>query len=191
MSRSVIALAALLLAAPLAGAHAQTFGFKAGVSFGNVSDDELLPGDITGRFGITLLLSAFTPGRYAVGADLLYSQRGVAGQPEPESREIDYLDLPVLFRASVPGERLTPFVVAGPQVSREVDCDAGPAPCPGGRPKWPWSAVVGAGIRLGGDAGLSGSLEARFIYGLTDLSLRPAVSSHRERSIMVLAGVGL
>lgn len=191
MPRAVAILFALLLAWSLPSSlQAQRFGFKAGVSLGNVSDDELLPGDVTGRFGVTLLLSAFTPGRYAVGADLLYSQRGVAGAQEPESREIDYLDLPVLFRASVPGERLTPFVVAGPQVSREVDCDAGPAPCPGGRPKWPWSAVVGAGVRLGGEAGLSGSLEARFIYGLTDLSLSPA-SSHRERSIMVLAGVGL
>ena len=194
MSRAVCALTALLLAAgPAPGVDAQGFGLMTGLTFGDVSDDDLLPGDIAGRNGLTLLVSAFTPGQYAVGFDLLYSQRGVVGVPEPESREIDYLDLPVLFRVSAPAGRIAPFIVAGPQISYEIDCDAGPAACQGERPTWPWSAVVGAGFRLGTEGGLAASVETRFIHGFTDLNLRPPGEppGHRERSFMVLAGIVL
>lgn len=184
---SAVAALALLIAPSLASA--QTVGIKAGASFGDVSNSGVLPGDVGTRTGFTVGVTAFTPGALAVGLEVLYSQRGVTGDEEIASRELEYIDIPLLLRASLPAP-ISPYVYLGPQVSYELNCDSGDESCPeSGRPQWPTAGVVGAGVSFGTDARFS--VEGRYIYGLSDLDLDTLTDdeSYEERSFMVLGAI--
>ena len=180
--------AALVLAATPAASQAQV-GAKSGLSFGNVSNSGLLPGEVGVRTGFTVGVSAFIPGPLGLGVEGLYSQRGVSGQAGARSHELGYLDLPLLVRVKVPAP-IAPFAYAGPQISYELACNSGSGDCPrGDRPRAPRAAIIGGGVAFGGDTQVS--LEARYIYGLQDLELETitAEENYRERSFMVLAGI--
>ena len=80
--------------------------------------------------------------------------------------------MPLYVRLMAPSEGIQPFAYAGPQASFEIDCSTVDEDCPDtGRPTTTWSAVVGAGIRLGDADGGGFTLEARYVYGLSDLEL--------------------
>lgn len=183
-------IAALALLAVPAMAGAQGVGIKGGVSFGNVSNRGVLPGDVGRRTGFTVGLTAFTPGPLALGLEALYSQRGVTGAQSTASRELEYIDIPLLLRASIPTDVLTPYVYLGPQISYELNCDTGDDSCPGSdRPQWPTAGVIGAGVGFGPNGMLS--VEGRYIYGLSDLDFDTVSDedSYEERSFMILGAV--
>src|SRR4029077_18053646 len=107
---------------------------------------------------------------------------------DTSSRRIDYIDVPAYVKFTLPTPGLAPFAYAGPQVSFQVKCSAGPNPCPSDMPKTTYAGVIGAGVRLG-NPGLS--LEGRYVYGLTDLKLSTvsSSSSYKTRSFLLLAGL--
>jgi hypothetical protein len=182
---AVIAAAALsMIAAPMAGAQG-AFELKGGFSYGRVSNQGILPGDVGSRTGFAVGVAARTGGPLvAIGAEGLYAQRGV------DSRELDYVDVPVYVRASLPVPVVTPFAYAGPQLSFELQCQAGGVDCPeGDRAKTTYAAVIGAGAQLGVGKGVS--IEGRYIYGLSDLDLETVTSAenYQTRSFMILAGI--
>jgi Outer membrane protein beta-barrel domain len=176
-----------LVAAPVA-AQAQV-GVLGGVSFGNVSNSGLLPGNVGPRTGFTLGIEAFTPGFLSFGVEGLYSQRGVSSSAGFDSRKLQYLDFPLLLRVKLPAPGLQPYAYVGPQLSYELSCDSGPGDCPGDRPHAPWAGVVGAGVQFGARNGIK--VEGRYIYGLQNLDLNTITTaeSYRERSFMILAGI--
>lgn len=182
-----ISAALALIAAPLP-VDAQV-GVKSGLSFGNVSNTGALPEELGVRTGFTIGVSAFTPGALALGVEGLYSQRGVSSQAGFQSRELEYLDLPLLLRLSIPAG-VSPYAYAGPQLSFELACNSGGGDCPrGDRPKSPQAAVIGAGVAFG--VGPRVSIEGRYIYGLRDLDFETVTDgeSFKERSFIILAGV--
>lgn len=181
-----VLVALAFLAAPAAGS-AQGIGIKGGVSYGNVSNSGVLPGDVGSRTGFTVGISAFSGGPLALGLEALYSQRGVTGVESTASRELEYIDIPLLVRAMLPAP-VAPYVYAGPQISYELGCDTGADSCPGSdRPQWPTAAVVGAGVAFGGAQRFA--VEGRYIYGISDLNFETVSDedSYQERSFMVLA----
>lgn len=182
------AIVALALVAVPIGVGAQV-GVKSGVSFGQVSNSGVLPGEVGVRTGFTIGVSAFTVGPLSLGLEGLYSQRGVSSQAGANSRELEYFDLPVLVRVMIP-TGISPFVYAGPQLSYELACNSGGGDCPrGDRPKAPKAAVIGGGISFGQETAVS--IEGRYIYGLQDLDLETITDeeSFKERSFMILAGI--
>ena len=184
--RSTLIAIALLTAPAVASAQV---GIKGGVSFGNVSNSGVLPGDVGSRTGFTIGISAFSPGPLALGLEALYSQRGVTGAESTASRELEYIDVPLLLRASLPAP-VSPYVYLGPQISYELNCDAGDDSCPGSdRPQWPTAGVIGAGVAFGEEARFS--VEGRYIYGLSDLNFETVTDddSYEERSFMVLGAI--
>jgi hypothetical protein len=179
----------LLLFAPI-GAAAQGLGIKGGLSFGNVSNRGVLPGNFDTRTGFAVGL-ALTPGRslLGLGVEGLYAQRGVEGANPPDTRRLDYVDVPAYLNVALPFPGLAPFAYAGPQASFEVRCRTGGGACPASdRPKTSYAAVIGGGIRLGTGGALS--IEGRYVYGLTDLKLSTITSStsYKTRSFLILAG---
>ena len=171
-------------------AHAQGLGVKGGYSYGSVSNSGALPGNNVKRSGFALGAGISGGGIVGVGLEALYAQRGVTSPIVGSSRALDYLDIPVYLKVSVPSPMIAPFIYAGPQVSRELHCDAGGGGrcVDSGRPMWTYAGVIGAGLRLGGAV----SAEARYIYGLSDLRLNTVTSSdsYRTRSFLVLLGLG-
>ncbi|MBI4502007.1 MAG: PorT family protein [Gemmatimonadetes bacterium] len=171
------------------------FMVKGGLSFGNVSNRGVLPGTLKSRNGWAAGMGFHGASPVGFGIEALWVQRGVnnAGLPSGDlnARELDYIDVPAYLRLSVPFN-FQPFVYAGPQASFEVRCRAGSAGCPDtGRPTTSWNAIIGAGLRFA--EGVALSLEARYVYGLTDLKLNTVTtsSSYRTRSFMLLAGIGI
>ena len=173
-------------------AVAQGFGIKGGFSYGNVSNRGLLPGSLRERTGFAIGAGIGTTGALlSLGVEGLYAQRGVTSDTPADARKLDYIDLPIYLRATVPTPALAPYAYAGPQFSFEVRCRAGSDPCPDtDRPSVSYAAVIGGGVRLGNAGAFS--IEGRYVYGLTDLKLSTVTSSesYKTRSFMLLAGLG-
>jgi hypothetical protein len=193
MNRITIAfLAAVAVVAAPAAARAQTaFGVKGGLSYGDVSNSGVLPGEVSGRSGFAVGVGATLGSPVGLGIEALYAQRGITSSVIGDSRKLNYIDVPAYLRVALPTPGLSPFVYAGPQASFELQCDADGGTCPNsGRPKTTWAGVIGAGLRFGAFRGFS--VDARYVYGLTDLKLSTVStsSSYQTRSFMVLAGIG-
>ena len=193
MTRAHGFVAVLLLGVLPHAARAQDLGLKGGMSYGNVSNSGLLPGELDHRTGFAGgLWLGKRRGPLTLGAEALYAERGVQSSTAGDSRELNYVDVPVYLRVALPIPGPLPFVYAGPQVSFELSCQAAPGDCPDtDRPKTSYAAVLGAGVRLGARGGLS--VEGRYLYGLTDLKLSTvtSASSYKTRSFLLLVGVDL
>jgi hypothetical protein len=186
MTGTLIALA--LVAVP-ATAYGQGLGIKGGVSFGNVSNSGVLPGDPGTRTGFAIGVAAFSPGPVGIGIEALYAQRGVTGDEGIQSRELEYIDVPLYLRLALPNPAATPYAYVGPQISYELGCDAGDQSCPdSGRPQWPTAGVIGAGVAF---AEQRISIEGRYVYGLSDLNIGTVTDedSYRDRTFMVLGAI--
>mgnify|MGYP003578618098 CR=1 FL=1 len=190
MKRTLACIIALALSVA-AAASAQSNALKGGLSYGNVSNSGVLPGNLDSRTGFAVGLS-LGPGHdiLGIGVEGLYAQRGVTNSTSPANeRKLDYIDVPVYLRAMLPSPGIAPFAYAGPQVSFELRCRAGGSVCPdSGRPSTSYAAVIGGGVRLG--AGSAFSIEGRYVYGLSDLKLGTVTSSdsYKTRSFLILAG---
>jgi hypothetical protein len=189
LKNGVLALAVSLLVAPAAQAQ---FGIKAGASFGSISNQGVLPGDLSDRTGFTGGLTAGASfGIFGLGVDALYAQRGAKSDAADAlaATQLDYIDVPVYLTAGIPVGVVRPYIYAGPQMSFEVRCRTSNGfDCPDtGRPTTDYAAVVGAGVRLGGVLGLEG----RYVYGLRDLKLSTLTSgtSYKNRSFMILVSL--
>jgi Outer membrane protein beta-barrel domain len=185
----------LVLAAPAALFAQGEAGIKGGVSFGNISNKGVLPGNLDTRTGFAAgLYLGYRVGLLGVGLEGLYAQRGAKSDQSLAASQtrLDYIDVPVYVKAALPTPLLQPFVYAGPQVSFEVRCHtAGDADCPdaatSGRKKTDYAAVFGAGVRFGGLG-----LEGRYVYGLRDLKLSTVTTSesYKTRSFLILVSIG-
>lgn len=185
---SILAAAAIAVAA--APAQAQV-GIKGGVSHSDISNAGVLPGDLGARTGFAIGISMASRPTAPVGFGIegLYAQHGVDSSTDDGAYELDYIDVPVYLRVMIPTRGLQPFVYAGPQVSFEVRCHTGTDDCPeSDRPSITYAGVIGAGVRLGAETGLS--LEGRYVYGLRDLHLETVTSeeSYENRSLQILVG---
>lgn len=195
--RTLIISAGLVLAAQSTLSGQTEFGVKAGASFGNIKNKGLLPGSLETRTGAAGgLFLGYRAAIIGVGVEGLYAQRGARSDQDVDdaATRLDYIDLPVYVKVSIPASVLRPFIYAGPQVSFEVKCRTagGSADCPDtGRKHTDYAAVIGAGLRIGQKMGLS--LEGRYVYGLADLKLATVSSSdsYKNRTFMLLVGLGI
>ncbi len=189
MTRTLACLIATVFGVTTAASAQGGVALKGGLSYGNVSNRGVLPGNLDHRTGFAVGLSAGT-GRnmLGLGVEALYAQRGVTGSA-PDERKLDYLDVPVFVRALFPTPGIAPYAYAGPQFSFELRCRTGNSACPDtDRPSTSYAAVLGGGARLGAASALM--LEGRYVYGLTDLKLSTVTSaeSYKTRSFMILLG---
>jgi hypothetical protein len=168
-----------------------SFGIKGGLSWSNVSNRGLLPGELNERLGWALGIAFGTTGEpVSVGLEALYAQRGLDSDLGNDTR-FDYIDVPAYLRFAIPTQSVAPYLFAGPQASFEIACDWGTLDCDDpNRDELTWAAVIGAGIRLGDASRFS--VEGRYVYGLSDLRFSTITdeNSYRTRSFMVLGVIG-
>jgi hypothetical protein len=187
MKRTLSALIALCVVPTIAIAQGG-IGIKGGLSYGNVTNSGALPGSVVQRSGFAVGVSLNTGGVIGIGLEGLYAQRGVTSDLATDSRRLDYIDVPLYVRLSIPLGIVSPFAYVGPQGSYELKCETEVGDCPDtDRPRFTYAGVIGAGLRFAGF-----SVEGRYIYGLQDLKLSTVSSSesYKTRSFMVLFGVG-
>src|SRR5882724_2865665 len=196
MHRRCSLLFALLALAASAVLYAQgEAGLKGGVSFGNISNKGLLPGNLDTRTGFAGgLYLGYRVGFIGVGLEGLYARRGAKSDQSFATAQtrLDYIDVPAYVKVSLPTPLVQPFAYAGPQVSFEMRCHtAGDSDCPAaatsGRKKTDYGAVFGAGVRFGGLG-----LEGRYVYGLRDLKLNTVTDTHsyKTRTFLILLSIG-
>jgi hypothetical protein len=170
-----------------------SFGIKGGLSWNDVSNRGLLPGELSERMGWTLGIAFGSTGTpVSIGIEGLYAQRGLGSDVGGDQR-LDYIDIPAYLRVAIPTEAVAPYVFAGPQASFEINCDFESVDCDAPdneRDNLTWAALIGAGIRLGDEARFS--IEGRYMYGLSDLRFGTVTdeNSYRERSFMILGVIG-
>jgi opacity protein-like surface antigen len=192
MKRAFVSMAVVtaLIGSVAPAAHAQSgLGIKGGATFSNVTTTGINPGALQSRTGYSIGLGYESGSPLGIGIEGLYTQQGVTSTTPGAARELNYIDVPVYLRLSMPIPGLSPFAYAGPQASFEMSCNAGGSSCPDtGRPKTTYAGVFGAGVRVMG--GLT--LEGRYVYGLTDLKLATvqSINSYKSRTFMVLVGFG-
>ena len=192
MRRRTLSTLLILGFAPPAALPAQSVGIKAGLSFGDISNKGVLPDNLKTRTGFAAGIYFGSTGLIGFGAEALYAQRGLAENQAVSEQEVklDYIDVPVYLKVTLPTPTIQPFGYAGPQVSYEVRCrtaSGGECADAGDREKWDYAAVIGAGIRFKGFG-----LEGRYVYGLRDLKLSTITSeeSYQTRSFLILASIG-
>jgi len=185
--------ATLAMLAPVSLAAQAHFGFKGGVSFGNVSNSGVLPGDLGQRTGVAGGVTLVSGGLLGLGVDALYAQRGISSSAaDANERRLDYVDIPAYLRVQLPTPGLSPFGYIGPQVSFEVRCRDHDVACPSdGRSTTDFAGVIGAGLKFGGASAPGFTVEARYVYGLKDLHLSTITTSesYKTRSFMLLGGI--
>ena len=192
MKRALLVFSALLVSAVVSPAAAQSLGIKGGLSYGNVSNGGTFPGKASERSGFAIGLTANTGGVVGLGIEGLYAQRGFDNSVAADARHLDYIDVPVYLRLAMPlGGTFAPFAYAGPQASFELKCGTDSGNCPdSGRPKVTYAGVIGGGVQFGALSGMS--IEARYVYGLSDLKLNTisTTESYKTRSLLLLLGFG-
>ena len=191
LSASLLAvIVAVAVATPIAAQDNGGIVLKGGLSYGGVSNSGVFPGEARTRNGAAIGIGLVTRKRVGFGLEGLYAQRGITGSAG-NSRELDYIDVPLYLRISALNPVIQPFAYAGPQVSFELRCDSNGGTCPSGREKVSYAGAIGGGVRLPRLGGLS--VEGRYVYGLTDLKLGTISDSesYRTRSFMLLFGFGL
>ena len=169
---------------------AQQASIKGGVSYGTASNTGLAPG-AKQRSGFVLGVGVASGGPIGFGIEGLYAQRGYTSTNPGDSRRLDYIDVPLYLRLAVPSPAVSPFAYVGPQASFEIQCGTGGGDCPdSGRETVTYSGVIGVGARFGMLGGLTG--EARYVYGLSDLTLNTVTSSssYKPRSLLLLLSLG-
>lgn len=197
LKRSLIAAVALALGIQGTVWSQPAIGIKAGASFGNISNQGLLPGNLDTRTGLAGGLYLGFGGVVGFGIEGLYAQRGAESDQSIATAEtrLDYLDVPVYLKVKLPTPGIKPFIYAGPQISYEVKCRTGvggdcAAYSSSDHKRWDYAGIIGAGIRIGAGIGLG--IEGRYVYGLTDLKLSTVTSgsSYKNRSFVLLGSIG-
>ncbi len=182
---------AIVTASVASTASAQGFGLLGGWAYGSVpSTNATGAGAYTANNGFALGVSLESGGVLGFGINGLYSQRGFTNSVAGFSQKLSYIDVPAYLKLQIVNPMFVPFAFAGPQVSFELNCDAGGANCPSGRDKTTFDAVAGIGVKLPMVANLS--VQGRYIYALKDLNYGTVnnQSNYRQRSFALLVGIG-
>ena len=195
MHARALLLIGALAAAPSLAAQGPEVGLKGGLSFGNISNKGVLPGDLKTRTGFAAGIYLGFGGVVGLGAEGLYAQRGLESDQSLNDSEtrLDYVDIPVYLKVRIPTPGIRFYGFAGPQVSLEIRCrTAGGGVCSdlSGRKSTDYAGVIGAGLKIGGNTAIG--LEGRYVYGLSDLKLSTVTSgeSYNNRTFMLLLSIG-
>ena len=180
--------AAVLLTMPFALAAQASLTIKGGVSFATLSNKQPDFETRTGfAAGIGLELGF---GLFRLAPELLYVQKGVNGDGSPSSTavKLDYAEIPILLKVSLPVPSLQPFAYAGPSVGLRLSCKTDEIDCPADAIKdRDYGVVLGAGIKLGGKL----SVEGRYNWGVSGLSDLTSGLDSKTRTFLVLVGYSL
>lgn len=182
-------IALLVIAVPATARSQVSLGVKGGVSFGTLSNKQPDWKSRTGfAAGIAVDMRAKVIG---IQPELLYVQKGVEIDGTPSSSsdapKLAYLELPILVKVTIPTPGIQPMIYAGPSVMFRLSCSFGGVDCTDQVKSTDYGAVLGGGLRFGGNHGLT--VEGRYTWGLNDINDPSAGVKQNTRTFLLLAGV--
>lgn len=186
----LLLLAGCVALTPIAVPAQTSFGLKGGLSYATLSDKSPDFGNRTGlAAGVAVDVRA---GLIGIQPELLYVQKGVTatGSPSGSSPKLDYAEVPVLLKVTLGTPGIQPMIYAGPSVGFRLNCKVLEVNCASGTIKsTDWTAVLGGGVRIGGNKGLT--LEGRYSWGLKDIHDVSAGVDQKTRTFLALVGFSL
>lgn len=120
------AAAGILLAASVATANAQGFGVMAGANFADISGDDIDGSDIDSRTGFVggVFYEHKLGTSISIRPEVLYSFKGGTNTlAEDVTWQNDYIEVPVLLKYNFGSGATHPFVLIGPAISFNVNCN--------------------------------------------------------------------
>ncbi len=175
---------------PLAAPAQTSMGIKGGLSYATLSNKSP---DFDNRTGLAAGIAFdMRSGLIGIQPEILYVQKGVTatGTPSGSSPKLDYIEVPVLLKLTLGTPGLQPMVYAGPSAGFRLSCKVLEVDCAGGTVKsTDWGAVLGGGLRIGGNKGLT--LEGRYSWGLKDIHDVSAGVDQKTRTFLALVGFSL
>ncbi|MDO5511091.1 MAG: porin family protein [Weeksellaceae bacterium] len=169
-----------------------TYGPKAGLNITNLTD---IHGDSGPRYGFYAGGFASIPigqnDQFYFQPELLYSQQGEKNESEnvDELYKLDYLQIPLLFKAYFSENDTEFFGVFGPQVGFLINSsvDTGGRPQHGGHVNDEYRNIdVGVTAGLGFSYNRQIEFDVRYFYGLMDVVPNDARGHHNRTSILSL-----
>lgn len=137
MRRTVLAVALALLASSWSAPASAQFGVKGGRNLSRFIGEDASGETKAGlNFGGAFTLLGLGP--ISVGPELYYAQKGGVREQADTTYEIglDYVEVPLLARLTLPGRFVRPYVTGGPAYAWRLNCDVeaedGTAPAGGG-----------------------------------------------------------
>lgn len=124
MRRTVLAVALALLTSFWAAPASAQFGIKGGRNLSRFIGEDAYDETKTGlNFGGAFTLLGLGP--VSVGPELYYAQKGGVREQNDVRHEIglDYVEVPLLARLTLPGRILRPYVTGGPAYAWRLNCD--------------------------------------------------------------------
>jgi hypothetical protein len=123
----VLGLSVLVIAGSPAIARAQIIGFKGGPTLSTLHAPDILfkTGDML-SFGAGLFIRFHLAGAFSIQPEALAVTKGAKVDRLADGDfelELKYVEVPLLIRASTQIGRFYPYVMAGPTVSFEYDCE--------------------------------------------------------------------
>lgn len=191
MKRSLVAFTVAALCSLPMTARAQGFGILGGWSYGSVpSGSTAGHGSLSGYSGIALGVGVESGGPLGFGLNAIYAQRGFRSTLLGNAEQLSYIDVPLYLKLQIENPVVVPFGLIGPQVSFETGCNANGTDCPSGRPKTTYDGVLAIGVKFPTLSGLS--IQGRYLYALQNLDYGTInnQSSYRQRSFLLLLGLG-
>ena len=188
--RPVTVPAAFVLALALSnGAHAQGIGFKLGAAMANQDiEAEEETNSITGFAGGGFI--RFGVGRLGIQLEALSMTKGYEQEGTDLKTKIDYVEVPLLLHVPLTmGQSFAPYVIAGPSLAFDIDCETEAADGASGdcldreKTDFGLSAGGGLGFAVGPGALL---LEGRYTWGLKDIEYGGVET--RNRNALFIAG---
>ena len=120
------AAAGILLAATAATANAQGFGVTAGANFADISGGDIDGSDIDSRTGFVggVFYEHKLGTSISIRPEVLYSFKGGTNTLANDvTWQNDYIEVPVLLKYSFGSGATHPFVLIGPAISFNVNCN--------------------------------------------------------------------
>ena len=123
----VLGLGVLLWAGSPEPTHAQIIGFKMGPTYSTLQTENIsfqTNGSLS--FGGAILVRFHLSGPFSVQPELMVVTKGADIDrliDDDFELELKYLEVPLLLRASTRWGRFHPYVMAGPTISFEYDCE--------------------------------------------------------------------
>jgi hypothetical protein len=171
--------------------RAQTsLGIKGGLSYATLSNKSP---DFDNRTGFAAGIALdMRSGLIGLQPELLYVQKGVtsSGTPSGSAPKLDYAEIPVLVKLTLGTPGVQPMIYAGPSVGFRLTCQVMEIDCASGTIKsTDWGAVLGGGLRIGGNKGLT--IEGRYTWGLKDIHDISSGVDQKTRTFLALVGFSL
>lgn len=167
-----------------------TIGIKGGLSYATLSNKSP---DFSNRTGFAAGVAIdVRAGLIGIQPELLYVQKGVTatGTPSGSSLKLDYAEVPVLLKLTLGTPGIQPMIYAGPSAGFRLSCKVLEVNCASGTIKsTDWGAVLGGGLRIGGNKGLT--LEGRYSWGLKDIHDVSAGVDQKTRTFLALVGFSI